>query len=433
MQPRTHLLLVLLTLCISLGLGCGGVAYDGYDYDEDGERTANIVNGQNDHGHPAVGVLYLKGQAGCTATLIGTRTVLTAAHCVTDSTSVPYQLFSNIGFALQPGGQVHSAEAVMVHQAYGSQNADVAVVRLSQPITSVTPMLIASKAPHVGETITLVGFGITADGASGTFGTKRRATNTIGKLTATEMIFYGAQGGVGNICNGDSGGPAFATRDGREHLVGVHSWGEGQCGVAEHDQRVDAYRSWIEQQAGNDLHKAPQPSTPPPPGSGPTPTPPVPKVSFTSPGANAQVAQSFSVTVQASCPDGIARVDLHVDGVKVQQKSAAPFAFQVSGLAAGHHNLRAEAVSKGQLKASALISVTVQGSQQPAPPAPAAPAPGVQPDPQTPSLPAPAPNASADELAVVGACSLGGQRTAPPASLLLVALVWVLRRRRHKP
>jgi V8-like Glu-specific endopeptidase len=429
MLPRTNHLLTALTLCISLSLGCGGVVYEGYD--EDGERTANIVNGQNDHGHPAVGVLYLKGQAGCTATLIGTRTVLTAAHCVTDSKSVPYQLFANIGFALQPGGQVHNAAAVMVHQAYGSQNADVAVVRLSQPITSVTPMFIATKAPQMGETITLVGFGITADGVSSSFGTKRRATNTIGKLTTTEMIFYGAQGNVGNICNGDSGGPAFATREGREYLVGVHSWGEGQCGVAEHDQRVDAYRSWIEQQAGNDLHKAPQPSTPTPAAPGPSPTPPVPKVSFTSPGANAQVGQTFSVTVQASCSDGIARVDLYVDGVKVQQKGAAPFTFQVSGLAAGHHNLRAEAVSNGQLKASALISVAVQASQQPAPPAPA---PGAQPDPQTPTMPphAPnAPNASADELSVVGACSLSGERTAPPASLLLVALIWVLRRRRR--
>jgi hypothetical protein len=46
-------------------------------------------------------------------------------------------------------------------------------------------------------------------------------------------------------CDGDSGGPAFATIGGVEVVVGVTSSGDAQCSQGGHDTRVDAYTSFL--------------------------------------------------------------------------------------------------------------------------------------------------------------------------------------------
>jgi len=326
-------------------------------WDDVQRAESPIVNGQAESGHPEVGLLYLQGQPACTATLIGSRTVLTAAHCVTNEKQPPFQLISPISFKL--AGQMYMAASVVMHQGYGwtggSWVGDVAVVRLGQAVQGVTPTRITSAAPQQGETVTLVGYGYTSDTATSSFGVKRKATNTIGNMTQNLITFYGATGSVGNICFGDSGGPAFAVRGGVEYQVGVHSFGESDCGVTEHDQRVDFYHGWITSQAQGDLYTGP-PEQPPPADQDTKP----PTVQFVTPSDSAQLGPSFQVHVAAQDDVGVVQVDLFIDGKQALKKVQPPYRFQLTELATGEHNLRAEALDQVGHRSSTLIKVQVR-------------------------------------------------------------------------
>ena len=54
--------------------------------------SREIIGGEPYTGHPAVGRLYVGSDATCTATLIGTRTALTSAHCVPDAGELYFAL-----------------------------------------------------------------------------------------------------------------------------------------------------------------------------------------------------------------------------------------------------------------------------------------------------------------------------------------------------
>jgi V8-like Glu-specific endopeptidase len=225
-------------------VGCG----DPPLHDDVGSRRSAIIGGVEESGRPEVGVIHAGNQSACTGTLIGTRAVLTAAHCVATKTP-PYQLIDPVNFYIGGlYGTRYTAASAIVHPGYaGGNNADIAVVLLKEDVTEFSPIQIASSPPVVGEEVVLVGYGRTGE-ESGSFGTMHRAVNIISSVEAQIFRIEGVGGGTGNICNGDSGGPTFAKRNGREVLIGIHSTKGGVCGQQGNDMRADVFLPWIANQ-----------------------------------------------------------------------------------------------------------------------------------------------------------------------------------------
>jgi hypothetical protein len=116
----------------------------------------------------------------------------------------------------------------------------------------IKPAIVSKKAPQIGQEITIVGYGITAS-EKDDLGIKRKTKNTITWVYDQYFSFKGSTGSVGNICNGDSGGPSFRLENSQEVLIGIHSTGSVVCGYRGNDMRADYFYDWIFDMADGDL------------------------------------------------------------------------------------------------------------------------------------------------------------------------------------
>ena len=302
-----------------------------------------IVNGTKDTGHTSVGRIAGGAEGHCTATLIGPRTLLTAAHCLTNKG--PGYIVMPISFSFS-GLDTYDAESAVVHPSYGQYyfSYDIGVVRLKQVVTKQTPSPLASAAPKVGQKAVLVGYGITGTGKYDS-GVKRVGTNTISYLNKDYLSFSGSSGSSSNLCSGDSGGPSFGTENGKEVIIGVHSTGSVPCGTSGNDMRVDIYRDWIIKSSKGDV--------------GNTKDLQKPTVYILSPTDYDVLETAFKVRVQASDNVGVVRVELKVDNKKVAQLTAPPFEFSLKNVAQGSRRISALAFDKAGNGAQDNVDVIV--------------------------------------------------------------------------
>jgi len=350
---------ILLGLCTWL-IGCGGEPTIDVN-----SLWSSITNGKPTSGYPSVGAL-----SGCTATLVGKKTVLTAAHCVSKG--------GTYGFTV--GGSKYSGKAVR-HQSYNSWQLsnDIALILLTQE-PPVTPTPISNAAVSVGTEVTLVGYGVTSEYGNDS-GIKRVAKNTISSLSAKEFVMLGSGGTIGNTCYGDSGGPAFATINGNFVVVGVTSRGSF-CGKDGVDTRVDAFKDWVALSSNNDALQA---GTAPakPPDDEP------PKVTILAPKA-AETLKVGQATVKVAATDnvGVVKVELAVGTTQVATLSAAPWDFQVQ-LTAGTQTLHVRAHDSAGNTSQATVTVIVTDAPPPKPPTGPPDPPGPSGPPSPPAPPAP--------------------------------------------
>jgi uncharacterized protein (TIGR03382 family) len=248
-------------LCLVMLAACGG------EYPETGASTAAIVNGTLDLQHPTVGLLHwtTNGQRGtCTATLVGNHTLVTAAHCVSEVGATDFH------FALN--GETYVVRSTTPHPEASTSGTsvqhDVAVVTLVADalidLGTAEPIPLANVGAVSGTRLEVVGMGQTED-PEDRGGSKRTTTNIVGRLDAWSYSLTApnvAAGNLGSFCKGDSGGPSFATVQGKTVQVGIHSFlagedEEGLCSKAEgYDFRIDPYLSWIEGAAMGDVVRA---------------------------------------------------------------------------------------------------------------------------------------------------------------------------------
>jgi DNA-binding beta-propeller fold protein YncE len=237
--------------------------------------VSRIANGVPTRAWPEVGVL-LVGAVRCTATFVGCRTAVTAAHCVCfegesgASCGGGLSLVDPLQLALfAPQGGIFPVRAISVPPDFTfSEQGDVAVLSLDVPLRRIRPRAINEQARvGLGTAATIVGFGGIEQGdiESGLLRQGQVLTAFCpGGLDPAHVCWnfvppLGPAGLDSNTCPGDSGGPLLADLGAGMVVAGVHSGGFGsECHVedASFDTDVFVESPWLREQAGVDLDAA---------------------------------------------------------------------------------------------------------------------------------------------------------------------------------
>lgn len=213
-----------------------------------------------------------QGKSFCSGTIVDTRVVVTAAHCLQELIGrdqkggpilpSPEDFIVHFDNRVSAEGNFARAAQVIPHPDWdpaatlspfpGSRPNDIGVIILSQDIPSFkkAATIASPDLPVNGQTTYLAGFGVTRD----------RNFNDTGILRTVASKFSAENGSIARvshgaffqgICAGDSGGPAYVQVDGEMQLVGAASTGAeipglGCLGSNSNSTDVRYYSDWIE-------------------------------------------------------------------------------------------------------------------------------------------------------------------------------------------
>lgn len=275
----SRLLSVLVAAAISLLTLAAGPA----SAQEEPSPGGRIVGGKAapDGAWPWQVVLFQRGANGvyipiCGGSLISSRWVLTAAHCVPGYKTANYR----IGYGSVELGKMKVAETAEVrpHASYDPETSDydIALIKLAAPVSGVQFATLAKAGPRAertGDRLTVTGFGRMAECPAGQSGAACRMQERLqqvdvpvvaidacrvsyadtGSVLGDRQICAGYTEGGRDSCQGDSGGPLVrGVSNDRWEQIGVVSWGIG-CARANRPgvyTRVAAFSDWLREAVG---------------------------------------------------------------------------------------------------------------------------------------------------------------------------------------
>lgn len=228
------------------------------------DRTGRIVGGKlSPEGRwPSMVAIVFRGTnlyfgQFCGGTIIDTRWVLTAAHCVFGRSASSLQVATGLTDLNGSATELINISRIIRHPQYNNTtlNNDFALLYLATPTTQPAASLYGGSSNLAGLTGTTVGWGST--NPSGTIYPSDLmevdlsiVTNAVCEAankddTTTQMICAGDRIRVRDACFGDSGGPLFVTVLGRTLQAGITSFGFGSCANRQ------TYGVWARVSSGN--------------------------------------------------------------------------------------------------------------------------------------------------------------------------------------
>ena len=201
-----------------------------------------------------------KEQYLCTGSLYGENFILTAAHCISDTTS---------NMVIHFGVNVHAPvvkRKVLAAQRSPRYNGDrikpdsgdVGVLKYEGSLPEgfrAAKLLGDYRGLVAGTPVTAAGYGVNGATLGRGLGILRKVSLKIKDPTYSKSEMTVKQGLFKGVCDGDSGGPSFVQGgDGSLYLWGLQSSTQGVRNVRDCIgraifTRVDYYRSWIEETA----------------------------------------------------------------------------------------------------------------------------------------------------------------------------------------
>lgn len=202
---------------------CGKDVYSGDGLPAASGRVSSITTD-----FPGVVMVLSPAGALCTGIIVGRRAVITAAHC----------LLSNGRYTIRTDrGDFSTSDRDSNGPGTVDDPRDIGMLRFDADVTdNDNDIHTFASSVNQGDNVTLVGFGCTNPDTRRGAGTKREAHNVIAEKNSDFLVLLTAASTVrmiigdenqGGTCFGDSGGPLFVERNGKQQLVGItHAGGK---------------------------------------------------------------------------------------------------------------------------------------------------------------------------------------------------------------